>query len=135
MPDWKWSASSRKALSTCDRRLQRVARRALEISPIDFAVIEGHRGEARQKAMVAAGRSKLRWPGSKHNALPARAMDLVPWPVDWENALRFHILAGVVFAAAEIEAVSLRWGGDWDGDWSAADQAFHDLPHFELVEG
>jgi peptidoglycan L-alanyl-D-glutamate endopeptidase CwlK len=37
-----------------------------------------------------------------------------------------------MFAAAAELGVSLRWGGDWDGDGSRRDHSFIDLPHFEL---
>ncbi len=131
---FRFGRRSVERLSTCDERLVRVAHRALLLSPFDFSVIIGHRTRDAQMAAITSGRSKLKWPQSRHNAKPALAMDLAPWPLDWSNAMRFHVLAGVVFAAAGFEKVKLRWGGDWDGDWSAADQNFHDLPHYELVE-
>ncbi len=130
---WAWGQASLANLSTCHPDIKRVANKALELSPFDLRVIEGHRGKDVQEHMFDSGRSKLRWPDSKHNKTPSLAMDIVPLPLDWNNTLMFHLMAGIVFAAAEIEQVPLRWGGDWDGDWSCKDQSFHDLPHFELL--
>lgn len=121
-------------LFTCDERLVRVAHRALLFSPFDFFIIEGHRSKQQQTAAYNNGKSKLQWPHSKHNTSPSTAMDLAPWPVHWRNVMQFHVLAGVIFTAAAHEKVRLRWGGDWDGDWSAVDQKFFDLPHFEILE-
>ena len=35
--------------------------------------------------------------------------------------------------AAKFMNVSLRWGGDWDGDGDRTDQTFNDLMHWELI--
>ena len=48
---------------------------------MDFAIICGHRGENEQNAAFAAGRSKVKYPYSKHNMKPARAYDRVPYPI------------------------------------------------------
>jgi peptidoglycan L-alanyl-D-glutamate endopeptidase CwlK len=134
-----FSESSKDALGTCHRALKATCRRVIEV--YDFAVIEGHRGKERQNRLVQEGRSKVEWPNSKHNATPSRAVDIAPYPIDWDSRGRFHVLAGHMMMAfhglqqeGEIdEALSLRWGGDWDGDGELEDQQFDDLPHFELV--
>lgn len=134
-----FSESSKDALATCHRALQATCRRVIEVR--DFTVLEGHRGKERQNHLVEAGRSQLQWPNSKHNRRPSRAVDLAPYPVDWEARGRFHLLAGHMMMAfhglqqqGEIdEALSLRWGGDWDRDGTLDDQQFDDLPHFELT--
>ena len=41
--------------------------------------------------------------------------------------------SGYAFAFSVMMDVTLRWGGDWDGDRDFKDQRFIDLPHFELV--
>ena len=135
-----FSESSKDALATCHRALQATCRRVIEV--YDFTVLEGHRGKARQNHLVEAGRSQVEWPESKHNTRPSRAVDLAPYPIDWKARGRFHVLAGHMMMAlhalqqeGEIdEALSLRWGGDWDGDGELDDQQFDDLPHFELIE-
>ena len=134
-----FSESSKDALATCHRALQAVCRRV--IGAYDFTVMEGHRGKYRQQRLLREERTQVDWPHSKHNATPSEAVDIAPYPIDWKAHGRFHVLAGHMMMAfhrlqeeGEIdESLSLRWGGDWDGDGSLDDQRFDDLPHFELT--
>ena len=83
---------SEECLESCDPRIQEVLREA--IKHYDFAVIKGHRGEDEQNEAFDTGNSKLRFPQSKHNKHPAQAVDVVPYPVDWENQQRFNLMKG-----------------------------------------
>ena len=98
----------------------------------DFSVLCGFRCQHDQEAAYEKGNSKLRWPRSKHNELPSRAVDIAPYPIDWQNHGRFIKLAGHIMRIAEEQGVWLRWGGDWDGDGDWRDERFSDKPHFEL---
>jgi len=51
---------------------------------------------------------------------------------DWDKR-PFDHFAGVVRAVAYEMDISIRWGGDWDGDWNLFDQTFNDLVHFEVI--
>ena len=84
--------------------------------------------------MRSTGKSQLGWPNSNHNTSPSRAVDVVPYPVDWSDRDRFHLFAGYVLATAQSLGYTLRWGGDWDSDTQTSDNQFDDFPHFE-VEG
>ena len=42
------------------------------------------------------------------------------------------MLAGAMISNADELDISIRWGGDWNGDGTLTDQTFNDLPHFEL---
>lgn len=128
-----WSLHSKEALSTCHPSIKMVMNRALELSPIDFCVLEGHRGPDEQDAAFARGESKLRWPHGKHNQIPSAAVDIAPTPIDWKDRERFILVAGAVLAAAALLGVKLRWGGDWNSDGRMADEKFRDLGHFELL--
>lgn len=102
--------------------LVRVVFRALELSDIDFAVLEGVRSKARQKQLVAAGASRTM--NSRH--LTGHAVDLgavVAGTVRWDWPLYYQIAKAMKAAAKELK-VSIAWGGDW--------LAFPDGPHFEL---
>ena len=123
---------SRAKLDTCHKDLQELCE--LVIETYDFTVLEGHRSNERQEELFRQGKSKLRAGKSKHNRSPSIAVDIAPYPIDWDNASRFYLLAGFMFQAAHDLGVTLRWGGDWDRDWDHADQSFMDLPHFEIVE-
>jgi len=104
--------------------LRRVIDRALQDSPLDFAVIEGLRTKERQAQLVASGASKTM--NSRH--LTGHAVDLLPlnpktgkgefaWPL-------YDQLGPAVKEAARKEGVPIIWGGDWT--------SFKDGPHFEL---
>lgn len=120
-----FSEKSLQRLGECHEDLQRVLRMAVEV--MDFKVLQGHRGEAEQNKAFAEGKSKLQWPNSKHNQLPAQAVDVAPYPIDWEDRRRFHELAGVIKGIAHALGVQVKWGGNWE--------RFKDYPHFELSAG
>jgi peptidoglycan L-alanyl-D-glutamate endopeptidase CwlK len=93
-------------------------------------VICGFRGEREQNEAYNRGNSKLKWPQSKHNQTPSLAVDIVPYPIDWNDERRFRTLGTVVkeiwaqLPEEKKEGWSLSWGGDW--------KTFKDFPHFEL---
>lgn len=102
------------------------------IKYFDFVVLNGHRNALVQNELHARGVSKVIWPHSKHNKVPSKAVDIAPYPIDWNDTDRFYMLGGFIMAVASLLKVPLRWGGDWDGDTQVKDQNFFDLGHFEL---
>ncbi len=100
----------------------------------DHAVTTGHRNQADQDMAYAAGFSQVKWPNGKHNSLPSNAVDLVSWPVNWEDNRRALYFAGFVMGVAARMGIKIRWGGDWDQDTEVSDNAFNDLGHFELAD-
>ena len=128
---YKFGTRSSKNLAEAHPLLQRLFNEV--IKHIDCSVIEGHRGQEEQNKLFHSRLSKLQWPQSKHNQKPSMAVDVVPWPVDWKDTERFRFFAGIVKGIATQMNISIRWGGDWDGDNDFKDQSFHDLPHFELM--
>lgn len=128
MPEF--GSRSLRNLDEAHPLLQKVFREV--IKDYDCAIIEGHRSEEAQNAAYHSGKSKLAWPLSKHNKKPALAVDVIPWPVDWEDTKRFYHFAGYVKGIARGMGIGLRWGGDWDSDNDLNDQTFFDLVHFEL---
>lgn len=117
-------------LRTCDLWLQRLFERV--VINYDCAVLIGHRGEEPQHQAFLSGKSEKDWPDGEHNTYPSKAVDVAPWPIDWENTKRFYHFAGYVLGVAEVLAIPIRWGGDWDRDYDLDDQDFNDLVHFEL---
>lgn len=116
---------SKNKLVTCDEQLQDILNEA--INHIDFSVIDGHRPRDRQDRYYREGTSKVRWPNSKHNKYPSKAVDIVPYPGGFNNTdSKFYELATHVLAAANDLGVRLVWGGHWKN--------FKDLAHFELKE-
>ena len=92
----------------------------------------GHRGEKEQNEAYDRGNSKVRFPDGRHNAQPSNAVDVTPYPVDWEDLDRMNYFAGIVKGIAYIKGIPIRWGGDWNDNTDLKDNSFDDLPHFEL---
>lgn len=121
---------STERLETCHPHLIGICREIIKHR--DCSVFCGHRNETAQTAVFENGQSKTPWPRSKHNTSPSRAIDIGPYPVDWDDRRGFDHFAGYVLGIADIMGIPLRWGGDWDGDNDLHDQSFNDLVHFEL---
>lgn len=132
-----FSPRSIENLNTLAFPLQSVLNEA--IKHVDFSIICGHRGESEQNAAFDNGYSKLRYPESKHNTFPSRAVDIMPWPINWDtrnadNLATIAHLMGLVTGIAIARGIRLRWGGDWDGDKRVRLVGFVDLPHLELLD-
>ena len=128
----RFGKRSKKNLATCDERLQKVFNEV--IKHVDCSVIEGHRSAERQDKLFEEGKTKVKYPNGRHNSNPSRAVDVVPYPIDWDDRERFHLFAGFVIGIAKSMEINLRWGGDWDQDWYVHDNRFDDFPHFEIKE-
>ena len=99
---------------------------------VDCSILEGHRGQDRQDSLYEEGKTKVKYPRGRHNASPSRAVDVVPYPVDWKDRERMTLFAGFVLGIASQMGINIRWGGDWDQDFEVKDNMFDDFPHFEL---
>jgi peptidoglycan L-alanyl-D-glutamate endopeptidase CwlK len=139
-----FSSSSQAKLDTCHENLVLLFEEV--VKGFDCTVIFGWRSVEEQQALYAQGRTK---PGnivthkdgvekrSKHQGAdgkkPSFAVDVVPYPIDWQDTERMTYFAGWVMATARRMGIALRWGGDWDQDTEVGDERFRDFPHFELV--
>lgn len=128
-PMANYSQRSKDRLRTCDERLQQVFMEVLSLG-IDHVVLEGHRTRERQADLLEQGKTKTM--NSRHLASPSLAVDVAPYPIDWNDHERFYLFAGKVLGIALSMGIRLRWGGDWDNDGDVHDQSFMDLVHFEL---
>ena len=129
---YKFSKKSKKVLSTCDPVLQSVMEDVLLYK--DISIISGHRGSEEQDKLFAEGKSKLKYPNSKHNSNPSKAVDVAPYPHDWSrpDPRELFLIAGLVKGIGLAYGVNITWGGDWDNDGDITDQKFQDLYHFEI---
>ena len=145
---WKYGERSSTKLMTVHPRLRMVAFRGLERSPYDIAIVHGWRGEEVQNALFDSRASTKRWPDSKHNRSEddeyelidqiSDAFDFAPWvngKIPWDETHIFACVAGCFFAAASELGVTLRWGGDWDGDGNTKEHKLQDWGHMEIVHG
>ena len=119
---FKFGQRSLQNLAGVHADLVKVATRAIEITTVDFMVIEGVRTKERQQILFAAGATKTL--NSRH--LTGHAVDLGAWiggQVRWDWPLYYRIADAMKTAAAEL-GVAIVWGGDW--------KSFKDGPHYEL---
>jgi peptidoglycan L-alanyl-D-glutamate endopeptidase CwlK len=133
---------SRSRLETVDPLLQEVFQRALNLGLIDITILQGVRSRQLQDQYYREGKSKVRWPNSKHNVKTpeekSKAVDAGPYVEGKASYAHTHCcyLAGIVQAVARSMGVEIRWGGNWDMDGEPiTDQDFQDLVHYELVGG
>lgn len=128
---WIFSKRSKDNLNGVHADLVRVAERAIQISPVDFMVIEGMRTKERQRLLVRNGASQTM--NSRH--LTGHAIDCAPLlkgAIPWNDKRQFKRLANAMFQAAEELNVKIRWGGDWNENGLSDDEKFYDGAHFEL---
>ena len=136
----KFGKRSRQRLKGVDARLVSVLNEVVKY--FDITVIEGLRSQERQNELVKQGKSKTKF--GKH--VQGKAVDIAPYPIDWESRDDFHYLGGFVLGIAAKLGVNVRWGGDWsspslDKDVMAGreqrttkDNGFDDLVHFEIQD-
>jgi peptidoglycan L-alanyl-D-glutamate endopeptidase CwlK len=117
-----YSDISLERLVTCDIRLQKLFLRVIE--EVDCSILCGHRTESQQRLAFEAGTSMLTWPESQHNKVPSRAIDVIPYPIDWEDVQRIARFGWFVKGMAAGLDIQIVWGGDW--------KSFLDYPHYEL---
>jgi len=133
----KFSQTSFSKLASCHIDLQAIFYEV--IKNVDCIVLEGFRGQAAQERDFLEKRTTLEWPHGKHNSNPSNAVDVAPYPINWEDKESFYWFGGYVLATAQMLkdqgkiSCSLRWGGDWNGNKDFHDQDFTDLVHFERM--
>jgi peptidoglycan L-alanyl-D-glutamate endopeptidase CwlK len=124
---------SRDRLKGVHPKLVHVCLKAIEKGVIDFSVIQGVRTKKEQMDLFAQGRTK---PGnivtwtllSKHLIQPdgyGHAVDLAPFPLDWNDIEKFKALGKLILDTAKEEGIKLTWGATFKN---------RDYPHFELKE-
>ena len=125
---------SQANLATCHPDLQKVFNEV--IKHFDCRVTCGHRSKEEQDALYfgTPRRTQVRWPNSRHNSKPSMAVDITPYPVDYQDRERQTLFAGFVLGIATGMGIDIVWGGDWDSDTEVDDNRFDDFPHFQLKQ-
>lgn len=137
---YSFSKKSLEKLNTADEKLQRLFKEV--IKEIDITVIFGHRTPEEQFELFKQGRKFVNneWvktgktvtnldginKKSNHNYYPSKAVDIAPYPIDWNDIERFKLLASIIKRKALELGINVQWGGDW--------QSFKDYPHWEIKE-
>lgn len=134
----KFSNASKAQLGTAHPELELLFNTIIEF--VDCQVLEGYRNQADQEKDFNAGNSKLHYPFGRHNKIPSMAVDVAPYPVDWNNISRFYWFAGIVMGTAKMLKAQgkmkydIRYGGDWNRNYDITDEkGLRDLVHFELA--
>lgn len=112
---WRFSSRSLRNLEECRPELKRVAMRALQLTPVDFVVVDGRRTLVEQTAHVESGASRTQ--DSRHVEDPSAALDFIPLgngslddAASYEPVVRAFRQAG-----AEL-GVAITLGHDWGWD-------------------
>jgi peptidoglycan L-alanyl-D-glutamate endopeptidase CwlK len=107
--------------------IRRLMVEAIKTSPIDFTIIETVRSVRKQKENIKKGVSKT----LKSRHIPefnksglCEAIDIAPYPIDWQDLERFRALAAHIKRTAQKLNIPITWGGDW--------KTLIDMPHYEL---
>lgn len=125
----QFGVESQAALASAHPTLQNLFNEVIKF--VDCKVIEGERTHEQQVINVAKGVS---WTlDSKHVHHPSLAVDVIMWPLDWQDWKRHYYFGGYVKATADRLGIRIRWGGDWDGDLNLVEEKRLDLVHFELL--
>ena len=123
----RFGSRSRRRLKGVDTKLVNVLNETIKL--MDITVIEGVRSKKRQAELLKKGATKVKY--SKH--MEGKAVDVAPYPIQWDDRERFHYMGGIVRGVASQMGIKVRWGGDWDNDGEIKDNNFDDLVHIELV--
>ena len=138
--------------------LVRVVERAIRITTQDFSVLEGVRSQQRQFELYGQGRTReqlmakgigprlakpkmrqVTWTLASNHFKQrdgyGHAVDLVPFPLDWEDLSKFDAISHAMFIASHELGIPIRWGADWDRDGMPRERGETDSPHFELAQG
>jgi peptidoglycan L-alanyl-D-glutamate endopeptidase CwlK len=124
----RFGKRSRERMKGVDSRLINVMNELIKL--MDVTIIEGLRTKERQEELVAKGASKTKF--SKH--IEGKALDLSPYPIDWENRDGFYYMGGMIRGIAQQLGYDIRYGGDWDSDGQTKDNNFDDLVHIEIKQ-
>lgn len=89
---------------------------------MNVALTSGHRGREEQTQLHIDGYG-IAWPRSYHNHYPSEAVDIAPYPVDYDDLTRFYELMGIVQGICIAHGYKVTCGGHWKR---------RDFPHFQV---
>lgn len=121
----KFSQESLQNLASAHPDLQRLFNEVIKHK--DCIILCGYRGKTEQNAVLLQGKSLDKFPNSKHNMVPSRAVDVIPNPTNWSNIDEFRSFGKFVENISLKLGVGIYWGGNIDNN-------INNLCHFELKD-
>jgi len=124
----KFSKASAAKLATCHLDLQKIFNEIIKTR--DCTIICGARTLEDQQKAFNGGFSKIDGvkKKSKHQITKEQplslAVDVLPYPIKWDDKKGHEDFARAVKATAEHLGIKIKWGGDFKN--------FPDRPHYEL---
>ena len=123
---FQWGKASKERLAQCDKQLQDLCNKMLERSDFDMTITCAHRGKEEQEKAFNEGKSKAHFGQSKHNSLPSKAVDICPFPINWDTKdIRWHKMVALAYDTARQLGIKIRCGAFF---------SFKDYPHIELED-
>ena len=119
-----FSNRSLQRLSGCHHDLEKIMNTLIQ--EMDVTILCGYRNQVEQNKSYLHGKSKLKYPSSKHNKKPSLAVDVAPYPIDWNDIDRFKDMVKRIKRIAKNLGIEIRCGADFI--------TFKDYPHIELVK-
>ena len=120
---YKLSRKSQERLETCDERLITIVRDVCKV--MDVTVLCGHRGKEEQEKAFEEGKSRAHFGQSYHNAFPSLAVDIAPYPINWDvQDPRWEIMCNLVLYIANRYGIKVKLGRDFTN--------LKDYPHIEI---
>lgn len=116
--------ASTRNLAAVNDPIKQVVNRAIEISEIDFSVVEGLRTAKRQQELYDNGKT---WTlDSKH--ISGNAVDIYPWikGATSHSDEHYNLVAKAMFRASQELGIVIEWGGFWSPERT-------DKPHWQKV--
>lgn len=138
MSNFRYGKASLSKLEPLNPNLKKVAMRAIELTPIDFTIVQGMRTLAQSQQNQANGTSFLKDP-SKSKHISGLALDFAPLKngkIDWDDLEAFKDVADAFFKAAKELGIKIKWGGDWNMNGDYKDEiarGVYDGGHIELL--
>lgn len=124
---FKFGKKSTERLKECDLRLQTLCEKMLSRSDFDMTVTCGHRTKEEQEKAFNEGKSKAHFGQSKHNSYPSKAVDIVPYPINWDTKdIRWWKMVALAYDTARQLGIKIRCGAFFTG--------LADFPHIELED-
>lgn len=127
---YKFSNRSLKRMEGIDPRLIEIAKRALEISKIDFGIPQygGLRSAPEQRELFNKDLSRCDGYNLESYHQSGKALDVyayVDGKASWDSQHLMLVATAMLQAAAEL-GYPLKWAGLWNN--------FIDMPHFEFKD-